>query len=74
MKTAPLTTHPLAVGMQEGFRTEEEAHLAWDKLPNKYEFAFKYIVTVDTGETIAVILVPCNPNQYKKHYVFGEVF
>ena len=73
MKTAPLT-HPIAVGMQEGFCTEEEARAAWDKLPNKYEFAFKYIITVDTGETIAVVLVPCDPKQYKNYHVFGEVF
>jgi len=73
MKTTPLKTHPLVTGGQEGFRTEDEARAAWDKLPNKYEFAFKYIVAMDTGETIAVVFEFCNPEQYKTHFVFGEV-
>jgi len=73
LKTTPLTSAPLAVGMQEGFRTEDEARAAWEALPNKYEFALKYIVSVDAEETIAVVLVPCDPKSYKTHLVFGEV-
>ncbi len=73
LKTTPLTSAPLAVGMQEGFRTEAEARAAWETLPNKYEFALKYIVSVGVEETLAVVLVPCDPAKYQSHLVFGEV-
>ena len=73
LKTTPLTAHPAVVGSQEAFRTETEARAFWDALPNKFEYAFKYIVSVDKNETIAVVLVPCSPELYKDYYVFGEV-
>jgi hypothetical protein len=59
--------------MQEGFRTEAEARAAWESLPNRYEFALKYIVSVGAEETIAVLIVPCDPKQYQSHLVFGEI-
>jgi hypothetical protein len=73
LKTTPLDTNPLVFGEQEGFRSEAEARVYWDAMPNKYEFAFKYITSVDTNEVIAVVLVPCTREKYKTHQVFGEI-
>ncbi len=73
MHTELLNSHPLVRGMQEGFRTEAEARTAWDAMPNKLEFSFKYIVAVDTNETIAVVFEKCDPARYQDHLAFGEI-
>jgi hypothetical protein len=73
MNTKPLEGAPLVAGMQEGFRTEADAIEVWRTLKNPYEFKLKYIVTPLTGTTIAVVLVKCDPEDYKTFLQFGEI-
>ena len=73
MKIVPLSMHPIATGGQEGFATEAEAIEVWKTLENKFEYSIKYIVSHDTGTTIACVFEKCDPAQYKTQYQFGEV-
>jgi hypothetical protein len=73
LQTTPLTVSPLVVGEQQGFRTEAEARAYWQLMPTKYEYALKYITDPYTNEVIAAVFEPCDPQQYKDYFVFGEI-
>ena len=69
----PVVNTPLIFGTREGFKTEEEARSAWEKIPSRLEWALQAIVHPDSYETIAFTFVPCDPQKYKTYYKVSSI-